>query len=128
MIVPSRSTKTAGDASSVTPIMPPKTGQKFLFRHACCSKFADNDGTSVIGDFGSFHRCCFANQPKGKERDGGIACARNIENLARFSWDVMRRFVLLKKHHAVFAQGNEEIFRLPFFEQNLAGAPQIDIF
>src|SRR6266516_3303330 len=128
MIVPSRSTKTAGRNLSATRRIPPKIGQKFLFRHCCGPKFADNDSTSVIVDFGRFHRCCLANEPKGKERDGGIARARNIENLARLSWDVMRRVVLLKKHHAVFTEGNEEIFRLPFFEQRLAGTPKIDIF
>src|SRR5437868_434221 len=128
MIVPSRSTKTAGDNLSATRRIPPKIGQKFVFRHGCGPKFADNDGTSVIGDFGCFYRCCLANESKGKKRDRGIARARNIENLARFSWDVMRRFVFLKKHHAVFAEGDEEIFRLPFFEQRLAGTPKFDIF
>src|SRR5260370_39359681 len=128
MTVRARLTKTAGNNLSACRRVTPKIGQKLLFRHGCGPKFADNDGTSVIGDFGRFHRCCLANEPKGKERDGGVARARNIENLARFSWDVMRRFVLLKKHHAVFTEGNEEIFRLPFFEQRLAGAPKIYIF
>src|SRR5437879_4446231 len=117
MIVPSRSTKTAGNNLLAIRRVPAKIGQKFLFRHGCGPKLADNNGTSMIGNFGCFHRCCLASEPKGKKRDGGIASARNIENLACFSWDVVRRFVLLKKHHAVFAEGNEEIFRLPFFEQ-----------
>ena len=39
----------------------------------------------------------------------------------------MRRLFLLEKHHAVFAQGDEDIFRFPFFKQCFAGAFQICI-
>src|SRR6266487_1032236 len=39
----------------------------------------------------------------------------------------MRRFILLEKHHAVFAERDEEILRLPFFEQCFARALKVDI-
>src|SRR5437660_4926474 len=40
----------------------------------------------------------------------------------------MRGFVFLEKHHPMFAECNEEILRVPFFEQRLASAHEIDIF
>ena len=40
----------------------------------------------------------------------------------------MRRVFLLKKHHAVFAQRDQHILGLPFFEQHFAGTLKIDIY
>src|SRR5437773_95299 len=104
MIVPSRSTKTAGDSSSVIVAVLSEAGDKFISSHGRCSKFANHDCASVVGDFCRFNWNCSADEPKSKERNRSIASARDIKDLARFCWNIMRLFLLLKKHHAVFPQ------------------------
>ena len=128
MMVPSRSRKTAGDSASVMFAVLSETGDKFVACHGRCSKFADDDCAGVVGNFRRFNRSRSADERKSKERDGGVAGAGNIENLPRFGRDVVRRLVLLKKHHAVFAERDEEIFCVPFLKQRFTGAPKIDIF
>src|SRR6266496_5629301 len=128
MIVPSRSTKTAGDSASVIFAFLSETGDEFISCHGGCSKFADYDCASVVGNFRRFNRSRSADESKGKERNGSVAGAGDVENLPCLGWDVMRRFVLLKKHHAVFAERDEDIFCFPFLKQRFTGAPQIGIF
>src|SRR5437667_5155194 len=128
MIVPSRSTKTAGESASVMFAVFSETGHQFVSRHGCGSKFADHNGASVVGDFCSFNGSRFADESEGKQRYGSVASAGDIENLPCLGWDVMRRFVLLKKHHSMFAERHEDIFRLPFLEERFAGASQIGVF
>src|SRR5207248_8895655 len=117
MIVPSRSIKTAADNSLATFGILSKTGLQFISCHSCCSKLAHYDGARVVGDFRRFGRGRSAGETEGKKSDCGITRARDIENLLRFGWDVVRRLFLLEKHHAVFAQSDEDIFCFPFFKQ-----------
>ena len=42
-----------------------------------------------------------------KQRDGSIACSRNVENLTCLRWNVMRFLAVLEKHHSVLAQGDK---------------------
>src|SRR5437667_5137802 len=128
MMVPSRSTKTAGDSSLVIFAVLSETGDKFVSCHRRCSKFTDYNCAPVVGDFRRFNRSRSADESKGKERNGSVSGAGDIENLPCLGWDVMRRFVLLKKHHAVFAERDEDIFCFPFLKQRFTGAPQIGIF
>src|SRR5438132_11546921 len=128
MMVPSRSTKTAVDSVSVIFAVLSETGDKLIACHGRCSKLADHNSASVVGDFRRFNRSRSADESKGKERNGSVAGAGDVENLPCLGWDVMRRFVLLKKHHAVFAERHEDIFRLPFLEERFAGASQIGVF
>src|SRR6266550_1681132 len=124
----SRSRKTAGANVSATLRVPLKAGNKFVSRHGRCPEFADNNGTAVVGNFRRFTRRCLARERKSEERDGGIACPRNVEYLACLSRDVIRCFVFLKKHHAVFAEGDEEVLGFPFCQERFASPPKIDIF
>src|SRR6266480_2181612 len=119
-MVPSRSTKTAADNSLVTSGILSKTGNQFIPCHGCCSKLAHNDGARVVGDFRSFGRSRSAGEAEGKESDGRITRARDIEHLSRFGWDVVWRFFLLEKHHPLFAQGDKDILCFPFFKQYFA--------
>src|SRR6266545_578110 len=112
MMVPSRSTKTAGDSALVIFAVLSETGDKLIACHGRCSKLADHNSASVVGDFRRFNR----------------SRAGDVENLPCLGWDVMRRFVLLEKHHAVFAERDEDIFCFPFLKQRFTGAPQIGIF
>src|SRR4029077_17383961 len=114
MIVPSRSIKTAADSSLATFRILSKTGHQFISRHGRCSKLAYDYCTRVVGNFRRFGRSRSAGETEGKESDGRITRARDIENLLRFGGDVVRRFFLLEKHHAVFTEGNEDIFCFPF--------------
>src|SRR5262249_59313295 len=102
MMVPARSTKTAADSSSVMVAILSEAVDKFISRHGRCSKFANDDGASVVGDFCRFNWSCSAEKPEGKERNGSIARAGDIKNLSCLCWNIMRLFFLLKKHHAVF--------------------------
>src|SRR6202035_4088586 len=128
MMVPSRSRKTAGNRASVIFAVLSEAGDKFVACHSRCSKFAYDDRASVVGNFRRFDRSRSADESKSKERNSGVASAGNIENLPCFGWDVMRRFVLLKKHHPVFAEGDEEIFCVPFFKKRFTGEPEIGVF
>src|ERR1700752_3460846 len=104
MIVPSRSTKTAGDIASVIFAVLSETSDKFISCHGRCSKFADHNCASVVGNFRRFNRGRSADESKGKERNGCIAGAGDIEDLPCLRWNVVRRLVLLKEHHPIFAE------------------------
>src|SRR5438045_7383920 len=118
MIVPSRSRKTAGRVSlDETVIL--KAGYQFLLRNRGRSEFPDNHGAAVVCDLGRFARCGFATKCEGKQRDRGVARPRDVENLSRLRRNVMRPIPLLKKHHALFAQGYEQELGVPFLQQEI---------
>src|SRR4029453_10151969 len=127
MIVPSRSTKTAADNLLSTLELLPKIGDQFGPCPGRCSKLAYDHGATVIGDFRRFGRSRSAGETERKESDRCIARARHVENLSRFGGDVVWRFFLLEKHHAVLTEGDKDIFCLPFFKQRFTGALQIRI-
>src|SRR5882724_354275 len=127
MIVPSRSTKTAGNSASLIFAVLSETGDKFISRHGSRSKFANHNCASVVGDFRCLDGSRSADESKGKERNGSIAGARNIENLSCLGWNIMRRFVLLKKHHPVFAERDENIFSVPFLKKCFSDATEVDV-
>jgi hypothetical protein len=97
-----------------------ETGNQLISRDCRCPKLADHNGASVVGDFGRFNRRRLASESQGEESNSSIAGARDIENLARPGWDIMRRFLLLKEHHAVFTERDENILCFPFFESKIA--------
>src|SRR6266513_5092725 len=107
MIVPSRSINTAGDSASRIFAVGSKTGDKFISRHSRSSKFADDYSAPVVGNLRRFNRTRAADEPKREKRNRGVACTGHIENLTSLGADVMRRFVLLEKHHPVFAQRDQ---------------------
>src|SRR5712664_1152569 len=127
MRVPSRSTKTAGDSISVIFPVLSETGDKFISGHRRRSKFAHNNCASVVGDFRRLNRSRPADESKREERNGSIASAGDIENLPCFRWDVMRRFVPLKKHHALFAESDLNVFCFPSLKKRFTGSLEIDI-
>src|ERR1044071_192810 len=127
MIVPSRSIKTAADNSLATFGVLSKTGHQFLSCHGCCSQLAYDYRARVVGDFRRFGRGRSAGETESKERDGRIASARDVENLSRLRRDVVRCSLLLEKHHALFAQSDEDIFCFPFSKKRFASALQIRI-
>src|SRR6266481_1112316 len=127
MMVPSRSTKTAGDSISVMFAVFSETGDKFISGYGCRSKFAHHNCASVVGDFRRLNRSRSADESKREERNGSVAGAGDIENLPCLGWDVMRRFVPLKKHHALFAESDENVFCFPSLKKRFASAPEIDI-
>src|SRR5216117_1600377 len=98
MMVPSRSIKTAGDSALGIFGVLAETGDKFISCHGRCSKFADHNCASVIGNLRRFNGSRSADESKGKERNGCVAGARDIEDLPCLGRDVMRRLFLLKKH------------------------------
>src|SRR5213596_2904875 len=102
MIVPSRSIKTAAGKSLTTLGILSKTGHQLISCHSCCSKLAHYDRARMVGDFCRFGWGRSAGETEGKESDGRITRTRDIENLLRFGGDVVRRFFLLEKHHALF--------------------------
>src|SRR6516164_6322675 len=99
MMVPSRSTKTAANSASVMSAVLLKTGDKFIACHGGRSEFAHHNCAPVVGDLRRFSRSRFANKSKRKKSNGGVTCAGDIENLPCLRGNVMRRFVLLEKHH-----------------------------
>src|SRR6266436_1535744 len=127
MIVPSRSTKTAADSALVMFAILSETGEKFIARHGGRSEFAHHNCASVVGDFRRLNRSRSANKSKCEKSNGSIAGAGNIENLPCLGWNVMRRFVLLEKHHPVFAKRHQNIFCFPFHEKCFAYATEIDV-
>ena len=107
--------KTAADNSLATFGFLSKTGHQFISRHDRCSKLAYDHSARVVSDFCRFGRSRSAGEAKGEEGNGRITWSRYIENLSCFGGNVVGRFVLLEKHHAMFAQGDENIFCFPFF-------------
>src|SRR6266404_1790919 len=101
MIVPSRSIKTAGCFPSLEIML--EAREKFIARNGSGAKFSDHNGAAVIGNFGCFGRGGVAGEREGEKRDGSVARARNVKDLAGFGRNMVRRFVVLKKHHALFA-------------------------
>src|SRR5215216_7913086 len=128
MIVPSRSIKTADDRASLIFAGLSKTGDEFISRHSRRSKFAHDYGASVVGNLRRFNRSRTADEPKRKKRNRGVAGPRDIENLTSLRADVVWRFVLLKKHHPVFAQRDQDILSLPFLKKFVTGAFKIGVF
>ena len=127
MIVPSRSIKTADDSASRIFAVLSKTGDEFISRHSRRSKFAHDYCASVVGNLRRFNRSRAADEPKREERNRGVACTRDIENLASLCADVVRRFVLLKKHHPVFAQRDQDMLSFPFLKKRFTGALKIGV-
>src|ERR1035437_10577335 len=82
----------------------------------------------MVGDIGGFDRSRPAAESQGKQSNGSVAGAGNVEHLARFGRDVMRRLVMLEKHHSVLAQGDENKLRRPFAEQNFPDLEEVLIF
>src|SRR6266436_1473769 len=127
MIVPSRSIKTAAASALVMFAILSETGEKFIARHGGRSEFAHHNCASVVGDFRCLNRSRSANKSKCKKSNGSIAGAGNIKNLPCLGWIVMGRFVLLEKHHPVFAERDENVFCFPFLEKRFACAPEIAV-
>src|SRR3989442_13077388 len=124
-MVPSRSTKTAVDSVSFIFAVLSETGDKLIACHGRCSKLADHNCAPVVGDFRRFNRSRSADESKGKERNGRVSGAGDIENLPCLRRNVMRRLVLLEEHHPVFTKRYEDIFCLPCVKQGFTGAPPI---
>src|SRR5215472_58507 len=127
MIVPSRSMKTAFDSASRMFAVRSKTGDEFISRHSCRSKFAHHYSASVIGNLRRFNRSRAADEPKREKCNRGVPCTRDIENLTSLCTDVMRRVVLLKKHHAVFAQRDQDVLSFPFLKKRFTDAFKIGV-
>src|SRR5919106_1686468 len=128
MTVPSRSRKTAGDTSSHIFVFLSKARDEFISRHSRRSKFAHDNSASVIGNLRRFNRSRAADEPKREERNRSIARTRDIENLSSLRADVVRGVVLLKKHHSVFAERDQDILSLPFLEKLFTSALKIGVF
>src|SRR2546423_3089157 len=127
MIVPSRSIKPADDsASCIFPVLS-KTGDEFISRHSRRSKFAHDYSASVVGNLRRFNRSRAAHEPKREERNRGVARTRDIENLTSLRADIVRRFVLPKKHHSVFAQRDQDILSFPFLKKGVTGVLKIGV-
>src|SRR5215510_11405299 len=109
MIVPSRSIKTAGDGASLIFAVRSKTAEEFISRHGRRSKFAHDHSTGVVGNLRRFYRSRAAHESKGEERNRGVACAGDIKNLPSLRADVVGRVILLKKHHPVFAERDQDV-------------------
>src|SRR4030095_2002205 len=120
--------KTAGIRASRIFGFGSKTGDEFISRHSRSAKFAYDYSTRVVGNLRRFDRICAADEPKGEERYGSVACTGHIENLTSLSVGVMGRFVLLKKHHPMFAQCDQNILSLPFLKKRFTDALKIHVF
>src|ERR1051325_8783039 len=107
MRVSSRSMKTAGDVASCMFVVVSKTAKELISCHRGRSEFAHYYSTTVISNFRRFDGSCAAHQAKREQRNCRVACTGHIKNLTSFRSDVVRRCVLLKKHHAVFAQRDQ---------------------
>src|SRR4029077_250790 len=127
MIVPSRSIKTAGDSASVMFAVLSKIGDKLISGDGRRSKFAHHNCASVVGDFRRLNRSRSADESKCEQRNGSIARAGYVENLPRLGGNVMRRFVCLKKHHALFTESDQNVFCFPSLEKRFASPSKIDI-
>src|SRR5882762_5102106 len=111
MIVPSRSRKTAGHFSLGAIAL--ETGDQFVARHGGGAEFADDDGAGVVGNFRRFQGRRAADQCEREEGDRRIACTGNVEDLTSFGRNMMRWSVLLKEHHAMFAECDENALCAP---------------
>src|ERR1051326_7835701 len=128
MMVPSRSINTAGHSASVMFAVLAETGHEFVSCHRCCSKFSEDNRVAVVGNFGRFKRSRYPRESERKECNCRVASAGAVENLPCLRRDIMRRLVLLKEHHPVLAQSDEDIFGFPFLEEHFAGASKIGVF
>jgi hypothetical protein len=99
-----------------------ETCDQFVTRDGGGPQLADNHGTTVSGNFSGFEWSSVACKGEGEERDSSIARAGDIKNFPSLSWDVMRRFVPLEKHHAMLAERDENAYGIPFFEQRFSSA------
>src|ERR1700704_5901284 len=104
MIVPSRSRKTAGQVSSGETVIL-KAGDQFRARDRGRPEFTDDNGAAVVRNLGRLARRGLTAERERKQCNGGVARARDIEDLSRLGGNVMRPIPFLKKHHALFAQG-----------------------
>src|SRR6476660_6509839 len=107
MMVPSRSTKTAGDSALVIFAVLSETGDKFVSCHGRCSKFTDYNCAPVVGDFRRFNRSRSTDEPKTEESDGRVAGARDIKDLPCLRRDVMRRFLLFFVHDTASTESDK---------------------
>ena len=82
----------------------------------------------MVGNLRRFNRTCAADEPKREERYRSVACTGHIENLTSLGAGVMGRFVLLKKHHPVFAQRDQNILSLPLLKKRFTDALKIHVF
>src|SRR5438105_12035928 len=121
MTVPSRSKKTARKVSSDETVIL-KAGQQFLLRDRGRSEFADDDSAAMVCDFGRFGGRCVATKGERKQCNGGVARARDIEDLSRLCRNIMRPIPFLKKHHTLFTQSDEHQLGVPSVQQGLAGS------
>src|ERR1051325_10193138 len=113
MRVPSRSRKTAGQASLDEAVIL-KAGDEFVPRRRRRSQFSHDHSAGVICDFSGFVRRGVAAEGEGEESNGGVARAGNVENLPRLGRNMMRLFASLKKHHALLAERDQQKFCAPF--------------
>src|SRR5262245_57548553 len=120
MMVPSRSRKTAGASVSAGRSVIVKTGPQFISRYCRGAKFADYDRTAVIGNFRCLPWRSVAAQGEREECNRRIAGSRNIEHLPSFRRNVVRLFTLLKKHHPLFTERDQQELGVPFVEQSQA--------
>src|SRR5438045_2498559 len=125
MIVPSRSTKTAGDFRSREVML--EAADQFVTGNSGGSEFSNNHRARVIRDLRRLERRRVTNEREREHRNCGVAGAGNIEHVARFGRNVLRMFSLLEKHHALFAECDEEILHIPLLQELFPGADKIDI-
>src|SRR5438105_11550605 len=111
MMVPSRSIKTAGDFALVEVMF--EAGDQFVTGDSCRAQFPDDYRTGVIRNLRSFQRRRVAYKRECEHRDGGVPRAGYIENVARLRRDVVWSLAFLKKHHSMFAEGDEQILHAP---------------
>ena len=104
-----------------------KAGDQFVATGGGGAEFRYDDGAAVIGDLGRFERGGAAAKREREQSDGGVARTGDIENLARLRGNVMGRLVMLEKNHALFAESDENVFRLPFLEQSLADSKKLGV-
>src|SRR5215208_933044 len=107
MTVPSRSIKTADDSASRIFSILSKTGDEFISRHSRRSQLAHDYSASVVGNLRRFNRSRAADEPEREERNRRVARTRDIENLTSLRADIVCRFILPEKHHAVFPQRDQ---------------------
>src|ERR1700693_2675246 len=115
MIVPSRSRNTAGGLGLLEVML--EARDQFFAHDFGSSELTHNDRAGIVRDLGSLERRRVTNQREKKDRDRRVAGAGNIEHVASFRRNVMRMFAFLEKHHAVFAERNQQGLRPPFAHQ-----------
>ena len=74
----------------------------------------------MVGDLRGLARGGAGGQGQGEEGDGGIAGAGDVEDFLGAGGGVVGGFSGAEEHHALLAEGDEEDFAGPFFEQNPA--------